>query len=240
MRTIIACLICLTLLALSISTIAQENQTAPTNQTLLGNNTTLGNNTSEAINASQENQTVLANQILPGNNTTLENNVSESINASQENQTALTSQIPPANYTTLANNVPKSVNASQEKATTSVPAIHVGMASTKPINALGRLVPKETNNVDVFGNKSTYNISAYSNTKPTYDISASYIRLLHAVNSTVKPLFNVEDRNPTTPFWTAPSDTSANTIEDVSVYNQSESVRGLSGYPVIMVPSNIA
>jgi hypothetical protein len=210
MRTIIACLIYLTLLALSIATIAQENLTAPLNQTLLINNTTLGNNNSAAINAYQDNQTALVNQILAANNTTLQNNVSESINASQEN------------------------------ATSSLPAIHVGMTSTKPINALGRLVPKETNNVDVFGNKSTYNISAYSNTKPTYDISASYIRLLNAVNSTVKPLFNVEDRNPTTPFWTAPSDTSANTIEDVSVYNQSESVRDLSGYPVIMVPSNIA
>ena len=211
MRAITACLLSLTLLALSISAIAGENMTASISQTLPGiNNTTLGNNTSMANNATQEDLTDLADQIPPSDNTITDDNTIEGMNASQEN------------------------------ATNSLPAIHVGMASTKPINALGRLVPKETNNVDVFGNKSSYNISAYSNTKPTYDISASYIRLLHAVNSTVKPLFNVEDRNPTTPYWTAPSDTSANTIEDVSVYNQSESVRDLSGYPVIMVPSNIA
>jgi len=210
MLTITACLLCLTLLALSISTIAGENMTALISQTLPGiNNTTLGNNTSMANNTTQEDLADLANQLTPIDNTTTDNTI-------------------------------EGMNASKENATNSLLAIHVGMASTKPINALGRLVPKETNNVDVFGNKSTYNISAYSNTKPTYDISASYIRLLHAVNSTVKPLFNAEDRNPTTPFWTAPSDTSANTIEDLSVYNQSESVRDLSGYPVIMVPSNIA
>ena len=210
MRTITVCLLCLTLLALSISTIAGENMTALISQTLPEiNNTTLGNNTSMANNTTQEGLADLANQLTPIDNTTTDNTI-------------------------------EGMNASKENATNPLPAIHVGMASTKPINALGRLVPKETNNVDVFGNKSTYNISAYSNTKPTYDISASYIRLLHAVNSTVKPLFNVEDRNPTTPYWTAPSDTSANTIEDVSVYNQSESVRDLSGYPVIMVPSNIA
>jgi hypothetical protein len=211
MITITACLYGLTLLALSISAIAGENMTASISQTQPGiNNTTLGNNNSMA------------------NNTT------------QEDLADLAYQIPPSNNATTIDNTIAGMNASQENATNSLPAIHVGMASTKPINTLGRLVPKETNNVDVFGNKSTYNISAYSNTKPTYDISASYIRLLHAANSTVKPLFNVEDRNPTTPFWTAPSDTSANTIEDVSVYNQSESVRDLSGYPVIMVPSNMA
>jgi hypothetical protein len=210
MRTITACLLCLTLLALSISSIAGENVTALISQTLPGiNNTTSGNNTSMANNTTQEDLADLADQIPPSDNTTTDNTI-------------------------------EGMNASKENATNSLPAIHVGMASTKPINALGRLVPKETNNVDVFGNKSSYNISAYSNTKPTYDISASYIRRLHTVNSTVKPLFNAEDRNPTTPFWTPPSDTSANTIEDLSVYNQSESVRDLSGYPVIMLPSNIA
>ncbi len=210
MRAITACLVCLTLLIISVSTIAQENQAALVNLALPDNNTTLGNNTSAAINASQENQTSLASQIPPGNNTTLENNVSESINASHENETI------------------------------SLPAIHVGMTSTKPVNTLGRQVPKETNNLDVFGNKSPYNISAYSNIKPTYNISAqSYIKPLHTVSSTIKPLFNVENRNPTRPFFNA-GESSANIVEELSIYNQSQPVRNLSGYSLVMVPGNIA
>jgi hypothetical protein len=169
MRTITACLICFTLLTFSIlSTIAQENQTAPGSQALPGNNTTLGNNTSVAINASQQNKTL------------------------------------------------------------SLSAIHVGLTSAKSIDALGRPVPRTINNVDMYGNKSVYNVSAYS-----------YIKPLHTVNNTVKAIFNVENRNPVRPLFNA-SGTSIKAIKELGSYDQSTPVQDLSGYSLVKVPNNIA
>lgn len=97
-----------------------------------------------------------------------------------------------------------SLNSSNMTNNSTGPALRVGFETTKPVN-----------NLDRFGNKSAYNIEAYSQNKLLYNTS----------NATpVQPVFNVSERSgvpPTIIYNTGQTKpmVSINTSSSLPVYN---------------------
>jgi hypothetical protein len=167
-----------------------------------------------------ENKTAIDKNI-PVNNTIIDNNAtiidnSAVVNDSSTNSTSIGSQI--------ANR----------------PAIRVGMASSKPINFLGSSTQRDANNVNMYENKSNYNIGTNSKIKPTYDISAiPYIKPLHKATNIVKPILDRENSYPVKPFFNA-SYLVPNEVTDLSSYDQDKPIVSLEGYPRLKLPTSIA
>ncbi len=93
----------------------------------------------------------------------------------------------------------------------------------------GFAIPKPLNNLDVYGNKSTYNIPSSISLSTAFNVSQRLGNVSQLTYNTdiYKPIYNVSQYSRTKPLYKVPD-----TLSSKPVYS-------ISGYPKIMAASSI-
>ncbi|MCX6676733.1 MAG: hypothetical protein NTU95_02160 [Methanothrix sp.] len=96
--------------------------------------------------------------------------------------------------------------------------LRAGFEKTKPLN-----------NLDVYGNKSTYNIASSTSSSPAFDISQRLGNVSQITYNTdiYKPIYNISQYSRTKPIYEVPDSLT------------SKPVYSISGYPKIKVANSI-
>ncbi|MBN1234437.1 MAG: hypothetical protein JW999_00115 [Methanotrichaceae archaeon] len=118
----------------------------------------------------------------------------------------------------IPESVPNVTKMSAQNATSHTKVLRAGFEKTKPLN-----------NLDVYGNKSTYNIPSSTSPGPAFNISQRLGNVSKTTYNTdiYKPTYNISQYSRTKPLYEVPD-----TLSSKPVYS-------ISGYPLIKAANSI-
>ncbi|MCX6672284.1 MAG: hypothetical protein NTY37_00695 [Methanothrix sp.] len=117
-----------------------------------------------------------------------------------------------------------------QNATGNITQIGAGFAAshTKVLRA-GFEKSKPLNNLDVYGNKSTYNIASSTSPSPAFDISQRMGNVSQITYNTdiYKPIYNISQYSRTKPIYAVPEALASKPVYSISGYPKIKAVNGI-------------